>query len=274
MSNVDREVVESFGREWQAFDQSSVSEDELRKIFNGYFALFAWDRLPPGAMGFDVGCGTGRWARFVAARVGRLHCIDPSDAIEVARRNLRGYANVELHRADVDHIPLSAASMDFGYSIGVLHHLPDTAAGLRACVEKLKPGAPFLLYLYYAFDNRPLWFRAAWKTSDAVRKLVSRGPYWLKRLFCEVAAAIIYWPLARLAAALEKLGVEVSSIPLSAYRQRSYYIMRNDALDRFGTKLERRFSRKQITQMMEDAGLTDVRFSESPPFWCATGVRK
>jgi hypothetical protein len=107
-----------------------------------------------------------------------------------------------------------------------------------------------------------------------VRKLVSRGPYWLKRFFSEVAAATIYWPLARLAAGLEKLGVDVSSLPLSGYRQRSYYIMRNDALDRFGTKLERRFSRAQIRQMMEDAGLAEVRFSETPPFWCAIGMRK
>jgi hypothetical protein len=45
--------------------------------------------------------------------------------------------------------------MDFGYSLGVLHHLPDPRAGLAACVTKLKPGAPMLVYIYYAFDNRP-----------------------------------------------------------------------------------------------------------------------
>jgi 2-polyprenyl-3-methyl-5-hydroxy-6-metoxy-1,4-benzoquinol methylase len=32
--------------------------------------------------------------------------------------------------------------------LGVLHHIPDTAAAMRDCVRKLKLGAPFLFYLY------------------------------------------------------------------------------------------------------------------------------
>jgi 2-polyprenyl-3-methyl-5-hydroxy-6-metoxy-1,4-benzoquinol methylase len=59
--------------------------------------------------------------------------------------------------------------MDFGYSLGVLHHVPDTNQGIRDCVSMLKPGAPFLLYLYYALDNRSLAYRFLWKTSDILR---------------------------------------------------------------------------------------------------------
>ena len=66
----------------------------------------------------------------------------------------------------MDAIPLPDGSADFGYSLGVLHHVPDTQKGIIECVRKLKPGAPFLLYLYYAFDNRPWWFRTIWKISD------------------------------------------------------------------------------------------------------------
>ena len=34
------------------------------------------------------------------------------------------------------------------------------------------------------------------------------------------------------------------------------------------------FSRAQIAQMMEAAGLTAVRFSEQAPYWCAVGLRR
>jgi SAM-dependent methyltransferase len=272
--NVDRAVVESFGREWQTFDQAAVSEDELRRYFDSYFSIFPWEKLPQSAVGFDLGCGTGRWARFVASRVARLHCIDPSAALDVARRNLADFENVEFHQATVDVIPLPPSSMDFGYSLGVLHHIPDTAGGIAACVEKLKPGAPFLLYLYYDFENRPFWFRWTWRISDLARRLVSRLPYALRRLFAELAAAFLYWPLARLALLFEKMGLRVASLPLSAYRDRSFYQMRTDALDRFGTRREQRFRRSQIEQMMSAAGLGDIRFSEQPPFWCAVGFRK
>ena len=49
--------------------------------------------------------------------------------------------------------------------------------------------------------------------------------------------------------------------------------MRTDALDRFGTRLEKRFTRKEIAQMMKLAGLERIAFSDSP-CWCAMGYRK
>ena len=59
----------------------------------------------------------------------------------------------------IDDLVLTANSQDFGYCLGVLHHIPDTLSGLKDCSKLLKPGAPFLLYLYYKFDNKPRWFR-------------------------------------------------------------------------------------------------------------------
>ncbi|MGD0631909.1 MAG: class I SAM-dependent methyltransferase [Terracidiphilus sp.] len=273
MSNLDPAVVEGFGQEWSRFDQSSVQQDELRALFDAYFGVFPWTALPANATGFDLGCGSGRWAQFVAPRVGRLHCIDASlAALEVARKNLNSYSNCEFHCASVDAIPLPDGSADFGYSLGVLHHIPDTQRGIVECVRKLKPGAPFLLYLYYAFDNRPWWFQSIWKVSDIGRRLLCRLPFAMRSALCDLIAVAVYWPLARLSAGLEKLGVNVSHLPLSAYRHRSFYAMRTDALDRFGTRLEKRFTREEMQRMMEQAGLEGIVFSKSV-FWCAVGWR-
>jgi ubiquinone/menaquinone biosynthesis C-methylase UbiE len=272
--NVDVSVVESFGKEWERFDQSSLSDGERQAMFDGYFAVFPWTALPPGAVGFDAGCGTGRWAVLVAPRVGHLHCVDPSSAIDVATRNLAHLTNCSFHRATIDEMPLADASMDFGYSLGVLHHVPDTQQGIADCVRKLKPGAPFLLYLYYALDNRPFWFRGLWRASDAIRRILSRLPHGAKFLMSQVIAATVYWPLARTARVLEKGGMAIDAFPLSAYRDRSFYSMRTDALDRFGTSLERRFTRAEIGAMMDGAGLERVTFSRDVPFWCAVGYKR
>ncbi len=78
--------------------------------------------------------------------------------------------------------------------------------------------------------------------------------------------------MARTAKIAEVLGADVDNFPLSAYRNSGFYVMRTDALDRFGTRLEQRFTRVEIEAMMESAGLEDIRFSESTPFWCAVGV--
>lgn len=269
--NRDEKTIESFGDEWKRFDQSGLGAQESREIFDAYFAVFPWSALRADASGFDMGCGTGRWARHVAPRVGRLHCIDPSVALDVARRYLEPCANVSFHAASVDDAPLPEGSQDFGYSLGVLHHIPDTAAAMASCVRMLKPGAPLLVYLYYAFDNRSPWFRAVWRCSELGRALISRMPSWGKRLTTDVIAALVYLPLAKTSRLLERLGAPVAQIPLSSYRSRSFYTMRTDARDRFGTPLEQRFTKAQIREMMASAGLRDIVFSEAEPFWCAIG---
>ncbi len=272
--NLDEATVRSFGQEWSRFDQLALSEDELTTIFRGYFDIFPWDRLPPNARGADIGCGTGRWARFVASRVSELHCIDASEeALTVARQNLALVSNVVFHHASVDTPPFEDGSLDFAYCLGVLHHLPDVAAGLSACTRILKPGAPLLLYLYYAFDHRPRWYRCLWRLSDRARRTISGLTPAAKALVCDAIAAVIYWPLARGARILEGLNMDVFDLPLSEYRERSFYSMRTDARDRFGTPLEKRFRAAEIREMMAEARLTDVRLSASPPFWCAVGFR-
>ena len=274
-NNIDIETVKGFGDEWSRFNQASLSHQELQELFNQYFKVFPWNSLPKDAVGFDLGCGSGRWAKCVAPKVRHIHCIDASEAaLAVARRNLKKFANCEFHLASVADIPLPENSMDFGYSLGVFHHLPDTAAGIKSCVSKLKAGAPFLLYIYYAFDNRPAWFRVLWRASDFLRKLISRSPYPLRYVLSQVIAALIYYPFARFSLLLEVVGLNVEAFPLSAYRRRSFYTMRTDALDRFGTRLEKRFTAVQIQEMMEDSDLERIVFSDTAPYWCAVGYKK
>jgi SAM-dependent methyltransferase len=272
--NVDRRTVEGFGREWAAYDQTALASSELEWMFDSYFSIFPFDDLPSAAEGFDLGCGSGRWADLVLPRVGLLHCIDPSErALEVARRRLSGRSGVAFHQASADTMPIPDSSQDFGYSLGVLHHVPSPADALKACVRKLKPGAPFLLYLYYDFDIRPGWFKSIWRGTDVARRAVSRTPFPVRRSLTTAIAAAVYWPLARLARAAERNGRDVGNFPLSTYRNASFYTMRTDALDRFGTLLEHRFSRDQIQQMMKAAGLADIVFSDHAPFWIACGRR-
>jgi SAM-dependent methyltransferase len=272
--NRDDKTVEGFGEEWAAFDQSGLKGREFDSWFDAYFSIFPFERLPKDSEGFDLGCGSGRWAARVADKVEILHCIDPAQkALAVARERLAGRPNVQFHLASVDELPLAPESQDFGYSLGVLHHVPDTKAALRNATSLLKPGAPFLLYLYYRFDQRPGWFRALWKASDFVRKGIARLPFALRRRVTDGIALTVYWPLSRAAFFAEKAGIEVESLPLSAYRNSSLYTLRTDALDRFGTRLEQRFTKPEIEAMMREAGLTDIRFSEHEPYWVACGIK-
>jgi ubiquinone/menaquinone biosynthesis C-methylase UbiE len=276
-NNLDLQVTSGFGQEWSTFrqDEDHLSREQREAIFDDYFRVFPWHLLPPGGgVGLDVGCGTGRWSMLVAPRVRHLHLLDPSaQALNVAKQNLHSANNVSYHLHSVANIPLPPQSLDFAFSLGVLHHVPDTETAIAAIADTLKPNAPFLVYLYYAFDNRPAWYRLLWRTTDLARVVVSRLPHPLRLLVSQIIAATIYWPLARFARFLARRGRLPGSLPLSYYADKSFYVMRTDAYDRFCTRLEKRFRRSEVERMLTRAGFKDVVFSDRQPYWCAVGVK-
>ena len=70
-----------------------------------------------------------------------------------------------------------------------------------------------------------------------------------------------------------ELGIKKTNLPLWEYRNNSFYSMRTDSLDRFGTKVEKRFSKKEIEKLMYDSGLIKLDFSLSAPYWCVVGYK-
>ena len=270
-----KKVVKDFGNEWKRFDQSTLKKSELRNMFDQYFNIFPLTELNKSLVGFDLGCGSGRWAKFIAPKVKKLNCIDPSfDAINVAKKNLANLKNVTYINSEVNSKILVNNSQDFGYCLGVLHHIPDTLNGIKICSKLLKKNAPFLIYLYYKFDNRNFLFKSLWEISDFLRLLICFLPFNIKKLFTDFFALLIYYPLAKLSYVIDKLGINTSSMPLSFYKNKSFYTMRTDSLDRFGTKLEKRFTKSEIENLLSMSGFKDIKFSEKAPFWVATCRKK
>ena len=276
MEKIKERVIEGFGREWEHFNQHQLGAVERARIFHDYFNIFPWSRLPSsGGIGADIGCGSGRWAAVVAPRVEYLHLVDASaSALKVAAAATRTLGNVACLQSDVTRLPFADGTLDFAYSLGVLHHVPDTAGAVIEIAGKLKRGAPLLLYLYYRFDNRPKWYRNLWWASDKIRKVVSRLPFRLRLMISTVIATGAYWPLAKIARIGERRGRNVAGWPLSYYRDKSFYTMRTDSLDRLGTELEQRFTREEVRNMMLRAGMDEIQFSDRPPYWVVAGVKK
>ncbi len=272
--NLDPATVKSFGQEWQKFHH--FAEVDLQDFGQKYFRLLHEVDLPKETLVADFGCGSGRWTRFFAPQAGHVVAIDPSAAIFAAAEVLQKIPNISLVNASIEQLPFLEETFDFGFSLGVLHHIPDTPKAMRDCVKTIKKGGFFLCYLYYNLDNRGWGFRALFAGVNLLRRLISSLPAGAKQLICNILALGVYLPLVSLSRLAKSLGVAAkirAKLPLNAYENSSFYILRNDALDRFGTPLEQRFSKMEIEKMMTVAGLTDIRFSDQVPFWCAIGKR-
>lgn len=273
--NIDMKTVLSFGEEWTKFD--SFSYEEIKNAGDEYFDIVSDQMLNKNTVVLDLGCGTGRWSKYIGDKAGFIEAIDPSAAVFAAQHLTADMANIRITQASSDNIPFADESFDMMMSLGVLHHIPDTELALKNGVKKVKNGGYVLLYLYYALDNRSIIFKSIFYASALVRYLVSSLPASLKKIVCDLIAVFVYMPLIILAQLVKTFapGSKLyNKVPLSYYIDKSLNIIRNDALDRFGTPLEQRFTRQQIDQMMRNSGLTDIQFSNNMPYWHAIGRKQ
>ena len=165
--------------------------------------------------------------RYLAPKVGWIEGIDPSNAVVAATENLRGFDNARVTHADLSAVPFPQESFDLVYAIGVLHHMPNTADAMRDCVRFVRPGGAFIVYLYYALDNRGVVFRMLFGMADVVRRVVSRLPSGLKNAVCDVIAVVAYMPFVLLARAVTAIaGYKTAErlVPLAYYSKRSFLV--------------------------------------------------
>jgi ubiquinone/menaquinone biosynthesis C-methylase UbiE len=270
--NLDKASVESFGEEWTKFN--SFSQAEIEKTGDEYFDIINSNIVNENSTILDVGCGTGRWSIYWADRVKFIEAIDPSLAVISAAKITQNIPNIRITKASADNIPFDDQTFDLVMSIGVLHHIPNTALALKQITEKAKLGGYVYVYLYYALDNRGIMYKSLFKISNLIRFFISKMPTPLKKLICDLIATFIYLFFVSLSLLLKFLFPNSKAwkkIPLSYYTNKSFNIIRNDALDRFGTPLEQRFSKQEILEMMQSAGLKDIIISPNTPYWHVLG---
>jgi hypothetical protein len=141
--------------------------------------------------------------------------------------------------------------------------------------RKIKPGGVFLCYLYYNLENKPAFYKLIFNAVNTLRRMISVLPQKIKYLITSTIAALVYLPLARFSKLMSGLGVNTSNIPLHHYADMPFVMLANDALDRFGTSLEQRFSKSEIIEMLRLAefDISTLKFSDVEPFWTFS-VRK
>jgi SAM-dependent methyltransferase len=257
------EVIRSFGNEWESF---SGMAPEHQQEFDSYFDHVDLPALA-GKTAADLGCGMGRWSRILLERTQPrlLVCVDLSDAIFVARRNLAAHDNIVFIKADLEKLSFDRFRFDFAFSLGVLHHIP---GGIDRALARIAGYCDsFLGYLYYALDNRGVVFATLFRAADLLRRGLNRvrsEP--ARRVVSWLLALFLYKPFTLLADLAGALGVNKERMPLNAYCGNSLHRIQQDAYDRFFTTVEHRYSRAQIREAC-GRYWQDITFSDRQPFW-------
>jgi SAM-dependent methyltransferase len=129
----------------QDFDRLAlVSEDGASH--NDHYHNFLLRRLPSNCHNaLEIGCGTGTFARLLAARSEHVLALDLSpEMIRIARERSTQFPNIDFQCADVLDTPLPQESFDCVASSATLHHLPLREIFLKLKAA-LKPGGVLLI---------------------------------------------------------------------------------------------------------------------------------
>ncbi len=236
---------------------------EHEREFANYFDLVDLGALRDRRV-CDLGCGSGRWSYFLRHHCRELILVDFSEAIFVARENLRDAPGALFFMADIMRLPFRRHFADFALCLGVAHHLPVDA--LEAVRQMANYAPSLLVYVYYALDNRPRYFRALLGAVDAVRRRLARVSGARRRLILTwITALVVYEPLIYLGHVAQAAGLG-RFVPLyEVYRGKSLRRIRQDVYDRFFTGIEQRFSRAQILGLRDT--FQQVVISEGLPYW-------
>jgi arsenite methyltransferase len=131
------------------FDRVAGSWDQISA---GYFGKAVRDvaiakaYLRPEMAVADIGSGTGFVTAGLAPLVKRVCVVDGSAAmLEVAKKNLSAFGNIEFHEADGTSLPFPEESLDAVFSNMYLHHTTDPLAAIREMVRVLRPGGRLVI---------------------------------------------------------------------------------------------------------------------------------
>lgn len=118
---------------------------------NNHYHPFLLRQMPtPCDQALEIGCGTGTFARLMAARANHVTALDLSpEMLRLARERSAVFPNIAYQQADFMTWDAPDASYDCIASIATLHHMPISAA-LGKMARLLRPGGVLLILDLYA----------------------------------------------------------------------------------------------------------------------------
>jgi SAM-dependent methyltransferase len=145
---VAQQTIADFGQQWTAYRDNTGYYGSLELLRDMFGPLLSPEQIA-GRRVLDIGSGTGRIVgMLIAAGAAHVTAVEPSSAFDVLRENLRAEADrVTFLRRAGDAVP-PGLDADFAFSIGVLHHIPDPDAVVRAAFRALRPGGKMGIWLY------------------------------------------------------------------------------------------------------------------------------
>lgn len=236
--------VDSFSFQWNLHSKTQVDSlaghSESRNTFAMKTGLTAADLK--GKLVLDVGCGTGRFMESAAELGAEVIGFDLSYAVEAASKNVGAKPGMHVLQANLFKLPFRPGTFDAIYSIGVLHHTPDTRQAFLALPPLLKKSGLIAIWVY-------AWAGDYSRNLDRVRAFTVGIPHRILYGLCCVMV-----PLLHALASIQSLRHYTSYIPVSNQGTGLAWDIL-DTFDNYSPKYQWKHSEPEVLGWFKEAGL-------------------
>lgn len=263
--NATLRTIRDFGEQWTEFPSSPGYYGSLDLLQDIAGPLLDTTEIR-GADVAEIGSGSGRITRTLAeAGAGLIVALEPSAAIEVARRNCADLTDrVRWVQARGEGLPGDGV-YDLVLSIGVLHHIPDPRPVIRRVFEAIKPGGRALIWVYgregnalYLALTRPL------------RIVTRRLPHRMLVALCRA----LDWPLRGYIALSRRLPLPLAGYVRGHLAFLDPWARRLTIYDQLNPAWAKYYRREEVQLLLTSAGFVNVRLHHRHGYsWTAIGTK-
>jgi SAM-dependent methyltransferase/uncharacterized protein YbaR (Trm112 family) len=217
-SDAYKKTQQRFGFEWTRYPDWFEAEEK---------AIFLEEtQIEPhlfyNKLILDAGCGMGRFTRIAGKLGGEVIGIDLSESVVKAHQTTAHLPYTHIVQADILHPPFRDNTFDIIYSLGVLHHTPDTHNAFSSLTKKLRQGGIISIWVYGTAGNynnfktnplkpnraqyvnntclfRTYWFLVALREifSNMLRIITVKCPHRVLYVLCYILAFVGKIPLLK-----------------------------------------------------------------------------
>lgn len=254
--------AESFGYQWSRFRQEQIDSVNGTKLSaKRFYAETGWTtEWLEGKWVLDAGCGAGRFLDVAANSEAEVVGLDISRAIDAARVNLAGRANVHFVQASIYEPPFRSGAFDGCYCIGVVQHTPDPQLTMQVLPRMLRAGGRIAITAYerkpWTMLNTKYWLRPLTKRLDK------------QKLLAVIKSSMhILFPLTNVLFRLPLAGrLFKFAIPVANYvheqgltRQQRYDWAILDTFDMLSPQYDQPRTQQEIETTLSAAGVVELR---------------
>lgn len=246
-NEINNQRWDDFDYEGSFFETTGLTKEELK-----------------GKKILEVGVGSGRLLSIPLKYGADCYGIDYSEAAFIANKELHklDYENLDerLHlcQADLFQLPFENEYFDYIYSIGVLHHTPDTKNAFSNLPRLLKKGGKLSIWVYPEYNIVHNYKIRVW------RRIFHTLPH---SVFFNVCKILATSPISFLYRKLKILHLILflPSIESVDYKNRVRVI-----LDYYSPKHLNEHSYHEVYQWFSDSGFENIKVLKQPISFVAT----